>query len=293
MMISDESMLLTQKLPFPPQQQRQPGRESEMVPRPYSIRDSYRPAGKLMGKTALITGGDSGIGRAVAAAFAMEGSDVAIIYRDEAEDAYDTMKMVEQLGKRCLTLSGDVGQQAFCQEAVLRTVNCFGSLDILVNNAAEQHVQARLEDITEDQLLRTFRTNIFSCFFLTKAALPYLKNGSAIINTTSVTAYEGHDQLMDYSVTKGAMVTFTRSLSQNLVGLGIRVNAVAPGPVWTPLIPASFNPAHIAQFGANTPMKRAGQPAELAPAYVFLACDDSSYMTGQVIHVNGGTIVNG
>ena len=292
-MISEESMLLTQKLPFPPQQQRQPGRESEMVPRPYSIKDSYRPAGKLMGKIALITGGDSGIGRAVAAAFAMEGANVAILYRDEAEDAYDTMTMIEQLGQRCLTLSGDVGQEEFCREAVLRTVNCFGGLDILVNNAAEQHVQARLEDITEEQLLRTFRTNIFSCFFMAKAALPYLKNGSAIINTTSVTAYEGHDQLMDYSVTKGAIVTFTRSLSQNLVGLGVRVNAVAPGPVWTPLIPASFNAAHVTQFGANTPMKRAGQPAEIAPAYVFLACDDSSYMTGQVIHINGGTIVNG
>ena len=293
-MHSDESFLLTQSLRFPPQHQNyQPGNESEMVPPPLVIKDNYRAAGKLTGKIALISGGDSGIGRAAAVTFAHEGASVAIMYLDEEEDAQETKRLIEEAGQDCLLLSGDAGQEAVCRAAVERTLKQFNNLDILVNNAAEQHVQSTLENITEAQLERTFRTNIFSYFFLAKAALPYLKNGSAIINTASVTAYAGHEQLLDYSATKGAIVTFTRSLSQALIPQGIRVNGVAPGPVWTPLIPASFNEAHVAQFGSNVPMKRAGHPAEIAPAYVFLASDDSSYMTGQMLHINGGTIVNG
>jgi NAD(P)-dependent dehydrogenase (short-subunit alcohol dehydrogenase family) len=279
---------------FPPQHQdQQPGVESQMNPRPISISDNYRSSSKLENKVALISGGDSGIGRAVALAFAREGANVAISYLNEHADASETKKLVEETGKRCLIIAGDIGDETFCQQVVAETVKEFGQLDILVNNAAEQHVQTSLQNISALQLERTFRTNIFSYFYLSKAALSHLKYGSAIINTASVTAYEGNEQLIDYSATKGAIVSFTRSLSQSLIGQGIRVNGVAPGPIWTPLIPASFNDQHVAQFGQNTPMKRAGQPAEVAPCYVFLASADSSYMSGQILHVNGGTIVNG
>jgi NAD(P)-dependent dehydrogenase (short-subunit alcohol dehydrogenase family) len=279
---------------FPPQHQdQQPGIESKMNPCPVSINDNYQSSGKLENKVAVISGGDSGIGRAVALAFAKEGANVVIAYLNEHYDAAETKKGVEQAGRGCLTISGDIGNEQFCQQVVTETIKEFGQLDIVVNNAAEQHVQASLQNISSLQLERTFRTNIFSYFYLSKAALPHLKNGSVIINTASVTAYEGNEQLIDYSATKGAIVSFTRSLSQSLIGQGIRVNGVAPGPIWTPLIPASFNDQHVAQFGQNTPMKRAGQPAEVAPCYVFLASQDSSYMSGQILHVNGGTIVNG
>ncbi|HZG56439.1 SDR family oxidoreductase [Paenibacillus sp.] len=279
---------------FPPQHQStQPGIERQMNPRPVFEDRTYKAAGKLTGKTALITGGDSGIGRAVAVTYAKEGADVAIVYLNERTDAEETKRQVEQEGRRCLLIEGDIGDEAFCGDAVERTVRELGGLDILVNNAAEQHPRKRIEDITAEQLERTFRTNIFSMFYLTKAAMKHLKSGSAIVNTASVTAYEGNEQLLDYSATKGAIVTFTRSLSQQLVGKGIRVNGVAPGPIWTPLIPSTFNEEQVSKFGATTPMQRAGQPEELAPSYVFLACDDSSYMTGQILHVNGGMIVNG
>lgn len=290
---------MTQKIPpqpsgFPPQHQdQQPGIESQMNPRPVASGSSWQPGNKLKGKTALISGGDSGIGRAVALAFAREGANVAIVYLNEHNDAAETKKWVEETGQRCFTIAGDIGYETFCQQVIAETVKEFGRLDILVNNVAEQHVQASLETISASQLERTFRTNIFSYFYLSKAALPHFKSGSVIINTASVTAYEGSEQLIDYSATKGAIVSFTRSLSQSLIKQGIRVNGVAPGPIWTPLIPASFNEQHVTQFGQNTPMKRAGQPAEVAPAYVFLASEDASYITGQILHVNGGTIVNG
>jgi len=292
--MSQESVLLTQASGFPAQHQaKHPGLESIMNPRPVSLKPDYRASGKLANKKALITGGDSGIGRAVALAFAREGADVAIAYFDEHQDAAETKRGVELAGRRCLSLSGDVGDEQFCRHIVDTTIQQLGSLDILINNAAVQYVAASLLDITAEQLEKTFRTNIFAYFYLTKAALPYLKAGSAIINTTSVTAYKGHDLLIDYTATKGAIVTFTRSLSQALAGQGIRVNGVAPGPIWTPLIPSSFNAQHVAEFGKNTPLQRAGQPAEVAPCYVFLASDDASYMTGQILHPNGGTIVNG
>ncbi|WP_371373447.1 SDR family oxidoreductase [Sporomusa aerivorans] len=279
---------------FPPQHQdKQPGSETAMNPRPVAIKEDYKPSGKLTNKTALISGGDSGIGRAVSLLYAQEGADIGIIYLNEHEDANMTKNDIEKLGRRCLLLPGDVGNEEFCKHAVRQVVNEFGQLNILVNNAAEQHVQTSLENITSAQLERTFRTNIFSCFYLAKAALAHLANGCVIINTTSITAYQGHELLMDYAASKGAIVSFTRSLSQALIGKGIRVNGVAPGPIWTPLIPASFNEQHVAQFGQDTPMKRAGQPVEVAPAYLFLASQDSAYMTGQILHVNGGTIVNG
>lgn len=286
--------ILLQQTAFPPQHQdQQPGIESQMNPRPISIDDNYRSSDKLKNKVALISGGDSGIGRAVALAFAREGANVTITYLNEHDDAAETKKLIEKIGIRCLTIAGDIGTEKFCQQVVTETIKEFGQLDILVNNAAEQHVQTSLQNISSLQLERTFRTNIFSYFYLSKAALPHLKNGSVIINTASITAYEGNEQLIDYSATKGAIVSFTRSLSQSLIGQGVRVNGVAPGPIWTPLIPASFNDQHVKQFGQNTPMKRAGQPAEVAPSYVFLASEDSSYMSGQILHVNGGTIVNG
>lgn len=275
------------------QQQEQPGIESKMRPMPKAVDINYRAAGKLEGKTAIITGGDSGIGRAVAVTYAKEGADVAIIYLDEHKDAEETRAMVEKEGRQCLLISGDIGDDNFCQEAVERVAGTFGHIDILVNNAAEQHTAENIEDITGEQLEKTFKTNIFSMFYMTRAAMPYLKQGAAIINTTSVVAYQGHPKLIDYASTKGAILAFTRSLSQNLADKGIRVNAVAPGPIWTPLIPASFDKEHLASFGSHTPMGRAGQPEEVAPSYVFLACDDSSYMTGQVLHPNGGQVVNG
>jgi NAD(P)-dependent dehydrogenase (short-subunit alcohol dehydrogenase family) len=279
---------------LPPQhQERQPGREDEMRPRPQAQDPAYRGSAKLLGRVALVTGGDSGIGRAVAIAFAREGAPVAIVYLEEHEDARETKRLVEAEGAACLLIAGDVGDEVFCRHAVDETIRAFGHLDILVNNAGEQHVQEKLENISTDQLERTFRTNVFAHFFLTKAALPELREGAAIINTTSVTAYRGSSHLIDYAATKGAIVSFTRSLSLALADRKIRVNAVAPGPIWTPLIPASFSPEHVAHFGQNVPMKRPGQPEEVAPCYVFLASDDSSYISGQVLHPNGGEVING
>jgi NAD(P)-dependent dehydrogenase (short-subunit alcohol dehydrogenase family) len=278
----------------PPQHQDQrPGRESEMTPQPKAEDRQYTPSGKLRGKVALITGGDSGIGRAVAILFAKEGADVAIVYLNEHDDAEETRRLVVKQDRRCVLIAGDIGDESFCQQAVAQTVEELGRLDILVNNAAEQHPQESIAQISAEQLDRTFRTNIFAMFYLTKAALPHLRQGSTIINTTSVTAYKGSPQLLDYSATKGAIVAFTRSLSQSLIEQGIRVNAVAPGPIWTPLIPSTFEEEKVAKFGADVPMARAGQPEEVANCYLFLAADDSSYIAGQVLHPNGGTVVNG
>ena len=277
----------------PQQQERQPGIESDMTPRPKAAARPYRGSSKLRDKVAIITGGDSGIGRAVAVLFAKEGADVALVYLNEHKDAQETKRMVEQEGRRCLAQAGDVGDEPFCRESVERTVRELGRLDVLVNNAAEQHPQETIEKITADQLERTFRTNIFSYFFMTKAALPHLGEGAAVINSTSVTAYKGSPHLLDYSSTKGAIVSFTRSLSQSLAGKQIRVNAVAPGPIWTPLIPSTFPEEKVQSFGADVPLGRPGEPEEVAPSYVFLASDDASYMTGQVLHPNGGTVVNG
>ncbi|NJK50449.1 SDR family oxidoreductase [Candidatus Gracilibacteria bacterium] len=283
----------SQQLQPPQTQDSQPGRESDMTPKPQSDDSKYRGSDKLKEKVVLITGGDSGIGRAVAIAYAKEGADVAIVYLNEHEDAEKTKQMVEQNGRRCITIAGDIGDEQFCQQVIQKTVDQLGKLDILVNNAAEQHPQESIEKISSEQLERTFRTNIFSMFYLTKAALPHLKEGSAIVNTTSVTAYQGNPQLLDYSSTKGAIVAFTRSLAKALVEKGIRVNGVAPGPIWTPLIPSTFPEEKVESFGAQVPMKRAGQPEELAPSYVFLASDDSSYFSGQILHPNGGVVVNG
>lgn len=282
-----------QTLQPPQHQDHRPGIESEMTPKPKADDPKYRGSDKLRDKVALITGGDSGIGRATAIFFAKEGANVAIAYLNEHDDAQETKRLIEQEGRKCITIPGDIGDEKVCQQAVQQTVDEFGKLDILVNNAAEQHPQQSIEDITAEQLERTFRTNIFSMFFMTKAALKHLKEGSAIINTTSVTAYKGNQQLLDYSSTKGAIVAFTRSLSQSLIEKGIRVNGVAPGPIWTPLITSTFPEEKVANFGQQVPMKRAGQPEELAPSYVFLASDDSSYMSGQILHPNGGEVVNG
>jgi NAD(P)-dependent dehydrogenase (short-subunit alcohol dehydrogenase family) len=276
---------------YPPQQQPQPGHESAMQPRPETQESGYRGSNKLQGKVALITGADSGIGHAVAVAFAKEGADVAIVYLDSHEDAQKVKQEVEQQGRRAVTIAGDVGYERFCQQAVQQTIESLGHLDILVNNAGEQHPQTSLEEISAEQLERTFRTNIFSQFFLCKAALKHLQQGSTIINTTSVNAYKGNAQLMDYSATKGVIVSFTRSLSDALVEKGIRVNAVAPGPIWTPLIPSTMPAEHVEKFGSSVPMKRAAQPDEIAPCYVFLASSDSSFISGQTLHPNGGTIV--
>lgn len=278
---------------LPPQQQPEPGKEGLMNPRPEFRGEDYKAAGKLQGKVAIITGGDSGIGRSVAVLFAREGADVAILYLDQHQDADQTRKVVEEQGRTCLTFAGDVADRDVCRKVVDETLAKFGKLDILVNNAAEQHPQKGLEDISEEQWEKTFRTNIFGMFQITKAALPHLKEGASIINTTSVTAYKGSPQLLDYSATKGAITAFTRSLSMNLAERGIRVNGVAPGPIWTPLIPSTFDADKVAEFGANVPFKRPGQPDEVAPAYVYLASSDASYVSGQVIHVNGGTVVNG
>jgi len=293
MLFPEDLMKKTRQTRPPQHQKRQPGRESEMSPRPEVRKPEYRGSGKLQDKAALITGGDSGIGRAVAIAFAKEGADIAIVYLNEHKDAQDTADLVRKENRRCLLISGDVGDEEFCREAVEKAAVEFGGLDVLVNNAAEQHPRDHLEEISAEQLERTFRTNIFSQFFMTKAALSYLKEGSAIVNSTSVTAYRGSHHLLDYSATKGAIVSFTRSLSSNLVKRGIRVNAVAPGPIWTPLIPSTFPEEHVSQFGSSVPMQRPGEPEEAAPCYVFLASGDSSYMTGQVLHPNGGEIING
>jgi len=283
-----------QKKTFPAQHQNhQPGIESEMNPLPISVDPNYQPSGKLTGKTAIITGGDSGIGKSVAIYFAKEGADVAIIYLEEHQDAEETKQLIEAEGRRCLLYSGDIGSEEFCKDTVNKIHSEFGRLDILVNNAAEQHPQKSLLSITSQQLEKTFRTNIFSFFYMTKMVLPFLKQGASIINTASITAYKGHEQLLDYSSTKGAVVSFTRSLALSLAPQGIRVNGVAPGPIWTPLIPSTFTQDQVATFGSNTAMGRAGQPYELAASYVFLASDDSSYVSGQMIHVNGGEIING
>lgn len=283
---------MTQQRP-PQHQNQQPGIEREMTPQPKADDAKYLAAGKLKGKVALITGGDSGIGRAVAVVFAKEGANVAISYLNEHDDAQQTKRMVEEQGQECLLLPGDIGDEGHCQAIVQQTISTFGRIDTLVNNAAEQHPQDSITDITAEQLERTFRTNIFAMFFMVKAAMPYLSKGTTIINTASVTSYKGSPQLLDYSSTKGAIVAFTRSLSGALVKQGIRVNGVAPGPIWTPLIPSTFPPDKVASFGADVPMGRAGQPEEVANCYVFLASDDSSYLTGQMLHPNGGEVVNG
>jgi len=274
-------------------QDRQPGRTDEMQPHPRDSMKDYKAGDKLKGKRALITGGDSGIGRAVAIGMAKEGADIAILYLEEDSDAEATKAMVEQEGARCLTLKGDIGEEAWCQEAVDKVVAELGGLDILVNNAAEQHPKSSLEEISAEQLEKTFRTNVFAMFHLTKAALKHMEEGSAIVNSTSVTAYRGSGGLIDYSATKGAIVAFTRSLATNLAERRIRVNAVAPGPIWTPLIPSTFPKDKVEDFGADQPLGRAGQPDEVAPSYIFLASTDASYMTGQVLHPNGGEVVNG
>jgi len=286
--------MIKREVKRPPQTQRQrPGKEREMAPRPKVVRPEYRGSGKLSGKVALITGGDSGIGRATSVLFAREGADVAIAYLNEHKDAKETRRLVEAEGRRCALFPGDVGIEAFAQKVVAGTVKEYKKLDILVNNAAEQHPQTDVAKITEKQLTRTFRTNIFAYFFLVKAALRHLKDGAAIINTTSVTAYRGSPHLLDYASTKGAIVAFTRSLAKALAEKNIRVNGVAPGPIWTPLIPSTFPADQVEEFGTDVPMKRAGEPMEVAPCYVFLASADSSYMSGQVLHPNGGEVVNG
>ncbi len=279
---------------LPPQQQEeQPGKQHEMTPQPEIIRDNYKGSDKLQGKVALITGGDSGIGRSVAVHFAREGADVAIAYKEEErQDAEDTRRLVEKEGRKCLLLPGDLREPAFCQAIVEQTVQQLGKLNIVVNNAAEQHPAKNLEEITDEHLESTFQTNIFSFFRVTREALKHLQEGDSIINTTSITAYRGSQELVDYSSTKGAITSFTRSLAKQLAEKKIRVNAVAPGPIWTPLIPATFDAEKVSKFGQDTPMKRPGQPSEVAPAYVFLASEDASYFTGQVLHPNGGDVVN-
>jgi NAD(P)-dependent dehydrogenase (short-subunit alcohol dehydrogenase family) len=268
-----------------------PGHESRLEPKP-DWEPLYPGSGRLEGKVALVTGGDSGIGRAVAALFAREGADVAIAYLCEHDDAARTKAIVEAEGRKAIAIAGDLGDRDFCERVVKETVDKLGGLDVLVNNAGEQHPDEDIRDITEEQLKRTFQTNIFAMFFLTQAARPYLKKGAAIVNCTSITSFEGSKELLDYSATKGAITAFTRSLSENLVGEGIRVNAVAPGPIWTPLNPCGgSSPEKIKDFGKSTPMGRPGQPNEVAPAFLFLACADSRYMSGQILHPNGGTIV--
>lgn len=275
------------------EQKRQPGLETEMVPRPQAEGRGYVGGGKLEGKVAIVTGGDSGIGRAVTVAFAKEGADVLVVYVNEVKDAEETRRLVQATGKRCELSALDLGSEAAAAQVVEQAMKAFGRIDILVNNAGEQHPQDEIAKVTAEQLERTFRTNFYAMFYLTKAALPHLKEGARIINTTSVTAYHGSPHLLDYSATKGAIVSFTRSLAMQLAKKRIHVNAVAPGPIWTPLIPSTFTAEHVAKFGSNTALGRPGQPDEVAPCYVLLASKDASYMTGQVLHPNGGTIVNG
>jgi len=275
------------------EQEKQPGAEYKMNPEPEIIRENYKGSEKLMGKIALITGGDSGIGRSVAVHFAREGADVAIVYYDEHKDAETTKALIEKEGRKCILISGDLKDEAFCKEAVTKTVKDLGGLNVIVNNAAVQYPQKEFKDITGDQVRETFETNILPFFYVTREALNHLKKGDAIINTTSVTAYRGSEHLIDYSSTKGAIVTFTRSTSAMLAEKGIRVNGVAPGPIWTPLIPSTFTAKEVAEFGQDVPLKRPGQPSEVGPAYVFLASEDASYITGQIIHINGGEVVGG
>jgi NAD(P)-dependent dehydrogenase (short-subunit alcohol dehydrogenase family) len=275
-----------------PQHQPRPGEEYKMKPQP-DAETEYKGAGRLKNKVALITGGDSGIGRAVAVLFAKEGADVAIAYLNEHKDAQETMGLVQEHGRQCIVIPGDLSKEANCRRTVAKTIKAFGRIDILVNNLAIHYERKKLEDITPDQLVKTFATNIFSYFWVTQAALEYMKKGSCIINTTSVTAYRGSPSLIDYASTKGAIVSFTRSLAGNLAKKEIRVNAVAPGPIWTPLIVSSFKGEKVSKFGSDVPMERAGEPSEVAPSFLFLASDDSSYMTGQVLHPNGGEIING
>jgi NAD(P)-dependent dehydrogenase (short-subunit alcohol dehydrogenase family) len=277
----------------PPQvQERQPGLQSEMRPEP-QVMPRFPGSGRLTGKTAIVTGGDSGIGQAVAVLFAREGAEVAILYLDETEDARKAAKLVRDEGRECLTIAGDIGDEQFCRKAAQQVVDRFGGIDVLVNNAAEQHPREEITEISREQLERTFRTNIFGYFYMTQSALPHMGEGGAIVNTTSVTAYRGSRQLLDYSSTKGAIVAFTRALAQSLVERKIRVNGVAPGPIWTPLIPSTFDEEKVKNFGKNVPMGRPGEPNEVAPCHLFLACEDSSYMTGQILHPNGGEIVGG
>jgi len=283
---------MTDRINPPQQQDHQPGRETEMHPKP-DYMPKFPGNGRLAGKVAIITGGDSGIGRACAVLFAREGADLALVYLEENEDARITEAAVRGEGREALLLKGDVADKTFCDGVVEKTLARFGRLDVLVNNAAEQHPREELTDISPEQLQKTFATNIFGYVYLTQAALPHLKAGASIVNTTSVTAYRGSPTLLDYSATKGAIVSFTRALSGNLADKGIRVNAVAPGPIWTPLIPATFDADKVAEFGADQPMKRPGQPNEVAPCHLFLACDESSYLSGQVLHPNGGEIVGG
>jgi NAD(P)-dependent dehydrogenase (short-subunit alcohol dehydrogenase family) len=273
--------------PPPQEQSHQPGRESEMRPEP-DFMPRYPGSQRLAGKVALITGGDSGIGRAVAVLFAREGAKVTIVYLEEIEDAKKTQDLVEAEGSEALCVEGDIGDEAFCRKAVKMTVDRFGRLDVVVNNAAEQHAQPGLEAVSAEQLERTFRTNVFGYYFITKAALPHLREGASIVNTTSVTAYRGSPALLDYSGTRGAIVAFTRALSKALLERKIRVNAVAPGPIWTPLTPSTYEAEKVGKFGQHAPMGRPGQPNEVAPSHLFLACEDSSYMSGQVLHPNGG-----
>ncbi|MFZ0370119.1 MAG: SDR family oxidoreductase [Halobacillus sp.] len=283
----DRSQKQTQGQPKQ-EQEKQPGVEGQLDPQPLQADEDYQSGNKLVGKVALITGGDSGIGRSVAIGYAKEGADVAISYLEEHEDAEYTKKQIEEQGRRAILIPGDVGEESVCKDAVERTVNELGQLDILVNNAAEQHPTDDLMDITAEQWESTFKTNIHSIFYMTKAAIPHLKKGSSIINTASINPYTGNAQLVDYTATKGAVVAFTRSMAKQLVDKGIRVNGVAPGPIWTPLIPSTFEEDKVEQFGTNTPMGRPGQPVEHVGSYVLLASDDSTYMTGQFIHINGG-----
>ena len=278
---------------FPVQHQNvQPGIEENMTPKPIYKNDDNISGKKLKDKVAVIPGGDRGIGRAVAIAFAKEGAKIAIIYLNEHEDAETTKKEIESIGGECILISGDIGNEEFCISSINSIKSKFNKINIIVNNSAEQHVCNNLTDITEQQLEKTFRTNVFGAVFITKEALKHLSQGDSIINTTSITAYNGNETLIDYSMTKGALTTFTRSLALSLITKGIRVNSVAPGPVWTPLIPASFDATKVSIFGQSNPMKRAAQPVEIADAYVFLASDGASFITGETIHINGGELVN-